>query len=97
MDIEALAGVELPDSVEVAVDRLVMVLDQEEKAQIAGTSLDDLVADYHFSLGLQIRNAFGLWGKNPALMASCGSLMADDASSVILTALWVRLHGSGER
>ncbi len=96
MDIEALAGVELPDSVEVAVDRLVMVLDQEEKAQIAGTSLDDLVADYHFSLGLQIRNAFGLWGKNPALMASCGSLMADDASSVILTALWVRLHGSGE-
>jgi hypothetical protein len=96
MDIEALAGVELPDTVERAVDRLVMVLDIEEQAEIAGTSLDDLVDNYHFSLGLQIRNAFGLWGKNSALMASCGSLLADDASSVILTALWVRLHGSGE-
>jgi hypothetical protein len=97
MDIDALAGVAIPDSVESAVDRLVMVLDPEEKEQIAGTSLDDLVVNYHFSLGQQIRNAFGLWGENPALMASCGSLVADDASSVILTALWVRLRGSARR
>jgi hypothetical protein len=97
MDLDALAGVAIPDSVESAVDRLIAVLDREKQAELAATSLDDLVVNYHFSLGLQIRNAFGLWDKNPALMASCGSLVADDASSVILTALWVRLRGSARR
>jgi len=97
MDIGALAGVGNPTTVSEAVDRLVMVLNQEEKAGIAATSLDDLVSDYHFSLGQQIRNAFGLWGENPALMASCGTLVADDASSVILTALWIRLRSPSER
>lgn len=95
MNIDALAGVAIPDSVESAVDRLMAVLDRHEQAEIAAMSLDDLVVNYHFSLGQQIRNAFGLWGENPALMASCGSLVADDASSVILTALWVRLSAAG--
>lgn len=45
---------------------------------------DDPLA--HSSVGTTIRNRFGLWGANKALLASCGSesMSADDASALIL-------------
>ena len=42
------------------------------------------------SLGTAIRNEFGLWEANTALLAACGSpdMHPDDASQVIIRALW---------
>lgn len=34
----------------------------------------------------------GLWGDNPALLPATGELHADDASGVIVRALWVKLR-----
>ena len=51
---------------------------------------EDLIK-LHFSLGMAIRNAFDLhvpWSK---LLASCGVVHPDDASGVIIRALWRRL------
>jgi hypothetical protein len=63
---------------------------------LATMTEDDLI-DFHFSLGHHIRNEFGLWSGNDALLESCRIiagrqyLHVDDASSVITKALWLRL------
>ncbi len=54
----------------------------------------------HFGLGLRIRNEFGLWDASSPLLRDCqasegvqaGDIHPDDASMLILRALWVRLH-----
>jgi hypothetical protein len=48
--------------------------------------------DLHFGLGVRIREDFGLWRGNRALLLSCGSLDPDDASMAIIRALWARLR-----
>ncbi|MEO1887072.1 MAG: DUF6794 domain-containing protein, partial [Methyloprofundus sp.] len=48
---------------------------------------DDLVL-LHFSLGKDIRNAFGLNGDNAVLL---GKRCADDVSGDIIEALWEKL------
>ncbi|MBU2571135.1 MAG: hypothetical protein KJ725_14125 [Gammaproteobacteria bacterium] len=52
-------GFEPPMTVGEDVDRLMAILSGEEKLMIALMPEDDLI-DLHFSLGLAIRNAFGL-------------------------------------
>jgi hypothetical protein len=53
--------------------------------------------DFHFSLGHHIRNEFGLWSGNDALLESCRILSGDrylhvdDASIVIIKALWEKV------
>ena len=54
-------------------------------------SEEAFVTDLHFSLGAYIRNNFGLWGGNRALLDDCGVDDADDASGVILRALYRKL------
>jgi len=78
---------DLPSTVEEAVDRLMLVLDEYDKALIWDRPKDDLFA-LHFGLGLEIRNAFGLHGRNPMLLESCGCSDPDDASMVIIEGLW---------
>ncbi|WP_009961210.1 DUF6794 domain-containing protein [Verrucomicrobium spinosum] len=46
------------------------------------------LTNMHLSLGMKIRNEFGLWGRNLPLQYSCGKLGADDCSGIILGALW---------
>jgi hypothetical protein len=85
----------LPETVDEAVERLMSVLEDEHKAVLAFMQEEDLI-DFHFSLGLAIRNAFGLhvpWSK---LLASCGVVHPDDASGVIIQALWRQLRASSE-
>jgi hypothetical protein len=59
-------------------------------------SENDLI-HLHFGLGMGIRNDFGLWTGNEALIESCrikagkDDLHIDDTSSVIIKALWERL------
>jgi hypothetical protein len=82
-----------PKSVEEAVGVLKKILSQEDQAEIASMCEDDLI-EMHFGLGMWIRNAFGLWGGNKELLASCGDpdMHPDYASSVILQALWESLR-----
>jgi hypothetical protein len=77
--------VHLDDAVETVIDRL----SPEDQAQMARASDDELV-DFHFGLGMAIRNDFGLWAGNDRLLRSaCGGEYChpDDASAVILRAV----------
>ena len=67
------------------------VLGDEAKSVIRSSMAEDDLIDFHFSLGLAIRNAFGLhvpWSK---LLASC-----DVACAMIISELWRRLRASSE-
>jgi len=50
--------------------------------------------NFHFGLGMGIRNEYGLWSGNEELMDSCREISGDkdhhvdSASTVIIKALW---------
>ena len=79
-----------PETVVEAVDRLMMILDGEQKLALATMTEEDLI-DLHFSLGLAIRNAFGLYGPGSKLLADCGVVHPDDAAGIIIQALRLKL------
>jgi len=87
----------LPETVDEAVDRLMMVLDDQQKIALATLQEDDLI-NLHFSLGMAIRNAFGLHQVDSKLLASCNTAIhPDDVSGLIIKALWEQLTGAGNR
>lgn len=58
---------------------------------------DELI-ELHFSLGLNIRNGFGLWDGNQALIDSCAGAAGttaepDSVSMIIITRAWEIVHG----
>ena len=81
-----------PQTVVEAVDRLISELPRKDKTKIANMDEEDLIV-LHFSLGMYIRDKFGLWSGNGKLMESCchvsgdDNLHEDDASSVIIKEL----------
>jgi hypothetical protein len=85
-----------PRTVDEAVERLLANISLNDEILLATMTEDDLT-DFHFSLGHRIRNEFGLWSGNDALLESCRimagreDLHVDDASCVIIKSLWVRL------
>ena len=58
----------------------------------AGALARDQLGGLHFGLGMWIRNNLGLWNGNGALLQSTGQTDADDASMVIVVAVWDRLR-----
>ncbi|NOS75001.1 MAG: hypothetical protein HOP36_10815 [Methyloglobulus sp.] len=50
--------------------------------------------DLHFGLGLAVRNAFGLHDRGSTLRLSCGTEHPDDASQIIIQALWEKVKES---
>ena len=80
-----------PQTVEDAVSRLKKEISQEDLQWIKKIKKDKLIMLHH-SLGRCIRNEYGLWGKNEALLRSCNggfkSDHPDDASFVIIEKLW---------
>ena len=80
----------LPQTIEQAVGVLLERLSKGEKNNIASMSRDDLI-NLHSGLGTQIRNDFGLWGGNTALLENTGNSHPDDAAMAIIEALWHRL------
>jgi len=76
-----------PKTINEAVDILMHILPEEDLNKIKSMSEDDLT-DLHFGLGQWIRNELGLWAGNKELMQDCGVKHEDDASSVIIKALW---------
>lgn len=83
-----------PRTIREAVDHLLGVLSEENKAEIRVLQKPEL-ARHHFGLGVHIRNNFGLWQGNQVLLDDCGAASADSASTRILEALWVRLQEDG--
>ena len=84
---------ELPATVDAAVRRLLAMLPEADKAEIAAKSQDQLI-ELHFGLGTWIRNNFGLWQGNAALAQDAGSNDPDDIAGVIIEALWNHLRGA---
>jgi hypothetical protein len=82
---------EPPVAIEQAVIRLIGVLSIEEKMEVKMLQEEDLM-DLHFGLGASIRNVFRLHDLNSPLLKSCGELHPDDASVVIIKALWTKLN-----
>ena len=78
-----------PEAVEHAVAELLGRLPDDDHDTIRRMAEADLVT-LHFSLGLAIRNEFGLLAGNTALLAAYGSpdMHPDSASAVIIRVLW---------
>ncbi len=76
------------------MDRLLTGWSDESRANFRDTPRDQLLGRFHHGLGTGIRNEFGLWRGNTELLADCGhpEMHADAASSVILKAVWNKLH-----
>jgi len=79
-----------PDTVSEAVDKLLLILSDDQKDEIRALKEDDLI-DLHFGLGLAIRNAFGLHDLDSKLLADCGTKHPDDAAGVVVSKLWAKL------
>lgn len=75
-----------------AVTALTATLPETDPATIRGLSRDDVVATLHGSLGLHIRNAFGLWEGNVGPLVACDTLGVDGAAAAILLAPWNYLN-----
>ncbi len=82
---------QLPDSVEQAVDCLLAIMPLPEQRAFAAMPAERLIEN-HLGLALWVRNNFGLWGSNEALLADTGALDVDGASAVIVRAFWEHLQ-----
>jgi hypothetical protein len=80
----------LPKTLDEAVAHLLAVLPEADRAKVRATPEDDLIMLHH-GWGTGIRNDFGLWGRNPELLRSCGG-HPDDAAMLIIRAVWQRLQ-----
>ena len=83
-----------PLSLEQALDRLGKTLPPKTLQEMRRGTERDMIT-YHFSVGLWMRNSWGLWGQGPLYqsLAQLGLKHPDDMSGLILTCLWRRLHG----
>ncbi len=86
-----MAADEWPTTVDAAVRVLEAMLPDAEKETIAAMPEKDLIM-LHMRLGQWVRNNFGLWQDNTMLLRATGKQHPDDASHVIIQALWQRLQ-----
>lgn len=84
-----------PKTVDEAADLILAEMSEENKTLVRETSRERLIR-FHFTWGLGIRNAFGLWRGNHELLDSCGCSHADECSTRIMERVWDRLH-QGEK
>ena len=83
-----------PSTLEEAVSTIVAELSGKDTETLCRTKKEDLIL-YHHGWGTGIRNSFGLWGGNKALLRSaCGGELChpDDASMIIIEGVWTRLQ-----
>jgi len=72
-----------PTTVKEAVKQTLAMLSAEDKKEIAKIPKSKSFL-LHMSLGMQIRNRFGLHQGNQSLLTACDAMEADSASEVIL-------------
>lgn len=80
-----------PKTVNEAVTRILSTMPEKDRKIVRDTAEDDLI-QFHHNWGTGIRNSFGLWRGNKALMEDCKCDHPDDASMVIIFAVWKRLQ-----
>lgn len=80
-----------PKTVDEAVTRILADMKDTDKKQVRETKKEDLIL-FHHGWGTGIRNEFGLWRGNTNLMADCHAQHPDDASMVIIEAVWQKLQ-----
>jgi len=86
-----------PNTVQEAVDQIISVLTEKEKADIARLK-DNEVPRLYGSLGVHIRDTFDSWFDNEKFIESCRSLIGEDGfnkeitSSVVVRAIWEKLR-----
>jgi hypothetical protein len=83
-----------PTTVEEAVQVLLAKLDTQTIERPRTHRRKDLIG-HHFGLGMWIRDNFGLWKDDSALLEDTGQWDPDDASIGIIEALWERLQAEG--
>lgn len=85
-----------PTTVDEAVNRLLIILNEPERMAIASAEEDELI-EFHFGLGAAIRNAFALHNPSSELLLDCGtSIHPDDASLIIIKSLWKQLRNASK-
>jgi hypothetical protein len=85
-----------PRTLDQAVKRLLTDVPEVDLARLKATPPGDLV-EFHFSLGMYIRNEYGLWDGNLRLLLSIGkreALHPDFASHFVIVALWEHLNST---
>lgn len=93
------ARIEWPATIAAAVGQIVVGMTESDKTTLRATPREDLIA-YHRGWGRSIRNEFGLWGGNDALLADCGRAAGrahshpDECSMLIIEAVWDALRVS---
>jgi len=81
-----------PTTIPEAVNQLLTILSPEDQETIHTIPQGDVVTSLHASVGAYIRNSFGLWDGNQALLDECQAHDADRAAAVILQALWEHVN-----
>ena len=81
----------LPSTVEEAVQIVLDLWPADMRGAIRDIDEDDLI-EFHMSIGATFRNEFELWFANGALLMDCGTPIPDEASMVILKAVWEALQ-----
>jgi hypothetical protein len=70
---------------------------EEDKVTLVRMSERQL-RSFHFDWGMGIRNSFGLWGQNVALLNDCGKdIHPDDCSDIIMKRVWSDLFDVVDR
>jgi len=86
------SGEPIPRTVDEAVELLITELSPEDVDRILRTPEEHVIGELHLSLGMAIRNRWGLWGGNSPLLLSCGTASAEECSSRILERVWVAVR-----
>jgi hypothetical protein len=83
-----------PQTMEEAHLRLEKLFPKEELAKIDAMKTEDQMIQYHFGLGMGMRNGWGLWAGGPLAqhMNKLGFHHPDDMSGVILATFWCKRH-----
>jgi hypothetical protein len=82
-----------PSSIESAVDSIIRSMSEEDRLTVKKTNKLDLIK-FHHGFGTGIRNSLGLWrGNDKLIIEACGKpCHPDDASGVIIYAVWCKLN-----
>lgn len=91
---EQVGQIDWPTTCDSAVARLTTQLPESEEESLAAMKRSDLIL-LHYGFGTVIRNEFGLWGGNLALIKSCSgkrNVHPDDVSMIIIERLWDSLQ-----
>jgi hypothetical protein len=80
-----------PKTVKEAVAKILSTMKEADKETVRRTPKQDLIKHHH-GWGTGIRNEFGLWRGNVELLKDTKTNHPDDASMVIIEAVWEELQ-----